>query len=167
MNRVLPSPLLSLTLFVMWLLLNQTVHPAHLLLGAVLAIVAPLLTRQFRPVIARVKKPLLIIQLMAHVFMDIMRSAINVGRLILFIRHEKLNSQFIRIPLDLTDPSGLAVLAGIINSTPGTVWVEIMPETGELSLHVFDLQEEAWWINTIKNRYEKPLMAIFESGACP
>lgn len=167
MMRLLPSPLLSLTLFIMWLLLNQTVHPAHLLLGAVLAIAAPLLTRQFRPVTARVKKPALITQLMANVLGDIVRSAINVGYLILFIRHEKLNSQFIRIPLDMKDPSGLAVLAGIINSTPGTVWVEIVPESYELSLHVFDLQEEAWWIDTIKNRYEKPLMEIFESGACP
>ncbi|WP_211242685.1 Na+/H+ antiporter subunit E, partial [Halopseudomonas bauzanensis] len=41
----------------------------------------------------------------------------------------RLNSQFIRIPLDLRDPHGLAVLACIINSTPGTVWVEIIPGT--------------------------------------
>jgi predicted nucleic acid-binding protein len=38
--------------------------------------------------------------------------------------------------LTLKDPHGLAVLAGIITSTPGTVWVEHDVETGTLTLHV-------------------------------
>jgi multicomponent K+:H+ antiporter subunit E len=47
--------------------------------------------------------------------------------------------------------------------TPGTVWVEILPERHELSLHVFDLHDQQWWIDTIRERYERPLIAIFES----
>jgi multicomponent K+:H+ antiporter subunit E len=47
--------------------------------------------------------------------------------------------------------------------TPGTVWVEILPERYELALHVFDLNDEAWWVDTIKTRYEQPLMLIFQT----
>jgi multicomponent K+:H+ antiporter subunit E len=31
-----------------------------------------------------------------------------------------------------------------------------------LTLHVLDLQDEAAWIRTIKRRYERPLMEIFQ-----
>ena len=52
----------------------------------------------------------------------------------------------------------------LINSTPGTVWVEILPEGHQLVLHVFDLHDEQWWIDTIKQRYERPLIEVFEGG---
>lgn len=45
--------------------------------------------------------------------------------------------------------------------TPGTVWVEILPDRHELVLHVFDLHDGQWWIDAIKNRYEKPIIDIF------
>jgi multicomponent K+:H+ antiporter subunit E len=73
-----------------------------------------------------------------------------------------VNSQFIKIPLDMRDPYGLAMLSCLINTTPGTVWVEILEEKHELVLHVFDLHDAQWWIDTIKERYEKPLIEIFE-----
>ena len=93
---------------------------------------------------------------------EIVRSCINVSRLILFTPRNKLNSQFIRIPLDIRNPYGLAMLSCLINSTPGTVWVEILPDTHELALHVFDLHDEQWWIDTIKTQYERPLIEVFE-----
>lgn len=55
------------------------------------------------------------------------------------------------------------MLSCLINMTPGTVWVEIFPEQHELSLHVFDLHDRQWWVDTIKGRYERPLIKIFES----
>ena len=55
------------------------------------------------------------------------------------------------------------MLSCLINSTPGTVWVEILPDSHELSLHVFDLHDAQWWVNTIKQRYEQPLREIFET----
>lgn len=162
MNRWLPSPRLSVALLVMWLLLNLSVAPGQLLLGAVLAIAAPILAKPLRPFSVHVKKPLAIIRLFVYSLKEIIRSAFNVSRIILFTHHEKVNSRFIRIPLDLRDPHGLAVLSCIINSTPGTVWVEILPDSHDLALHVFDLHEVQWWIDMIKTRYERPLIEIFE-----
>ncbi|MFA5678698.1 MAG: Na+/H+ antiporter subunit E [Pseudomonas sp.] len=163
--RWLPRPFTSACLFVVWLLLNQTLHPAHLLLAALLAVVIPLLTTPLQPLGDPVmRKPMALVRLLSMALVEIVRSCFNVGRIILLVRSDGIRSQFIRIPLDLRNPYGLAVLSCLINSTPGTVWVEILPGSHELALHVFDLHDEAWWIDTIKTRYEKPLIEIFETG---
>lgn len=163
MTRWFPSPSLSVAILVIWLLLNQSVAPAHLLLGALLAILAPLLTRPLRPLKAvPFRKPLVMIRLLSMALVEIVRSCFNVSRIILFVNPKGLQSQFIRIPLDLKSPHGLALLSCLINTTPGTVWVEILPNSNDLALHVFDLHDEQWWVDTIKTRYEQPLIEIFD-----
>ncbi|MGY3360349.1 multisubunit Na+/H+ antiporter MnhE subunit [Bradyrhizobium sp. GM0.4] len=66
------------------------------------------------------------------------------------------------IPLDMRNPYGLAMLACIITSTPGTLWVNFDAQKGLLMIHVLDLVDEAEWIRTIKQRYERHLLEIFE-----
>ena len=164
MKRWLPSPLLSVGLLLMWLLLNQTLEPGHWLLGGLLGIVAPLLARPLQPHgYAQLRRPLALLRLMGFSIVEIVRSCFNVSQIIMLRRSANVNSQFIRVPLDLRSPHGLALLSCLINSTPGTVWVEILPDTHELLLHVFDLHDEAWWIDTIKTRYEQPIIEVFEA----
>ena len=161
MKRWLPTPLVSLALLLLWLMLNQTLEPAHILLGTLIAVAVPLIIAPLRPTPVRVSRPLTIIRLTVYSLIEILRSCFNVCTLILF-GGDRLNTQFIRIPLDLRDPHGLAVLACIINSTPGTVWVEIIPGTNDLALHVFDLHDADWWVDMIKTKLEQPLIEIFE-----
>ncbi len=166
MKRWLPAPLTSAALLLTWLLLNQSVAPAHLLLGTLLAIAVPLLTRPLQPLgDPRPQRLLVLFRLLRMALVEIIRSAFNVSRIILFTNPKGVNSQFIRIPLDLRNPYGLALLSMLINTTPGTVWAEIIPGTHDLALHVFDLHDEAWWVDTIKTCYEKPLIEIFDGGA--
>jgi multicomponent K+:H+ antiporter subunit E len=164
MKRWLPSPFMSALLLVLWLLLNQSLAPADWLLGAVLAIIAPRLARPLMEPVGfpRLARSTALLRLMPMALIEIVRSAINVSALILFPGRGGVNAQFIRIPLDLRNPYGLALLSCLINMTPGTVWVEILEEGHELVLHVFDLQDAQWWIDTIKTRYEKPIMEIFQ-----
>ena len=165
MKRWLPRPLTSACLFVAWLLFNQTLHPAHLLLAGFLAFAIPRLTTRLQPLGDPVmRKPMALVRLLSMALVEIIRSCFNVARIILLVRSEGIRSQFIRIPLDLQNPYGLAMLSCLISSTPGTVWVEILPGCHELALHVFDLHDEAWWVETIKTHYEKPLIEIFETG---
>jgi len=49
MSRLFPAPLLSVALFVLWLLLNLSVSPGNLLLAAAFAVVAPMLLAPLRP----------------------------------------------------------------------------------------------------------------------
>ena len=56
----------------------------------------------------------------------------------------------------------LAALACIVTATPGTVWVEYDSMRGTMLLHVLDLVDEKAWVRTIKNKWERRLMEIFE-----
>jgi multicomponent K+:H+ antiporter subunit E len=93
---------------------------------------------------------------------DIIRSNIAVAQIILGPRRSDLTSGFVHIPLDLRNRYGLAILACIITSTPGTLWVGFNSNSGTLLIHVLDLVDESAWIELIKRRYERLLLEIFE-----
>ena len=57
MRRLIPSPPLSLALFVIWLLLNQSLEASTLLSGVLLAVAVPLLTKGLRPATVRMRRP--------------------------------------------------------------------------------------------------------------
>lgn len=164
MTPWLPFPIVSLALSALWLLLNQAFDAANVLFGVLLGVAVPLLARRLQPLgYPRLRAPLVFARLMGFALVEIVRSCFNVCHIILLRDHRSVNSQFIRVPLSMRDPYGLAMLSCLINMTPGTVWVEIFPDKHELALHVFDLHDAQWWIDTIKRRYEQPLIAIFES----
>lgn len=163
MRRWLPSPPLSLALFGVWLLLNQTLDAATLLMAAILAVVVPLLTQSLRPATVRMHKPGTALQLCWRVLGDVLKSALTVAWLLLSRRSANIHARFVEIPLQLRDPNGLAVLSMICCLTPGTAWAELSFDRSRLLLHLFDLDDEAAFIAQIKERYEAPLLEIFES----
>jgi multicomponent K+:H+ antiporter subunit E len=158
-----PPVLLVLGLTGMWLLLNGTLSFGHFLLGLALSMLMVFGFRVVRPVQPRVRRPQKALLLLWRVFVDILRSNIAVARIVLGLTGNRtIRSGFLEVPLDLRDPSGLAALATIVTSTPGTVWVDLSVDGATLTLHVLDLQDEQAWIDTIKQRYERLLMEIFE-----
>lgn len=162
MRRILPYPILSLGLFVASILLSASVAPPSLALAVLLALLAPIIMLALGVDRVRVKAPMTIMRLAIDVVGDIVRSNWAVSHIILGRRRHERTSGFIHIPLDLRDRYGLAVLAIIITSTPGTLWVEYESATGRLLLHVLDLVDEETWVRLIKDRYERRLMEIFE-----
>ena len=124
MRRVLPYPILSLGLFVASILLSASVAPPSLALAVLLALLAPIIMLALGVDRVRVKAPMAIMRLAIDVVGDIVRSNWAVSHIILGRRRHERTSGFIHIPLDLRDRYGLAVLAIIITSTPGTLWVE-------------------------------------------
>jgi multicomponent K+:H+ antiporter subunit E len=148
------------TLVVMWLLLNQTVTFGQAVVGAILAFALGPVIALFRPLQPRLHRVHLAVRLAFVVLGDIIRSNFDVALVILgFVRAK---SGFVEIPLDLRDPHGLAALAAIVTSTPGTLWVDLSSDGERLTLHVLDLKDEAQCAAWIKRRYESPLMRIFE-----
>jgi multicomponent K+:H+ antiporter subunit E len=157
------SPVLVIVLTLLWLMLNQTLAPGQILLGLVIAVVLSWSASALRPLQARMRRIDELARLVVIVFIDIIRSNIAVARVVLgLVTDRKVRSGFLQIPLDMRDPHGLAGLAMIVTSTPGTVWVGVSPEGDTLTLHVLDLKDEAEWIHLIKHRYERALMRIFE-----
>ncbi len=160
-RRWLPYPILSLLLLLIWLVFNQSIAPTTVAAGVVFALLLARVFGLLRPPKARVRHFPLLVRLFVRVVFDIVRSNIAVARLILS-RDCRANSGFIAVPLTLTDHYGLAVLACIITSTPGTIWVSHDSEANILLIHILNMGDEQSWIDTIKRRYEHPLLEIFQ-----
>lgn len=161
-TRRLP-PLLAGGLLVMWLLLNQTLSLGHVVLGLVLAAGVAWASGVLRPLRPRIRNAGLAFVLLAFALHDVVRSSFGVARIVLgLVRDRRVRSGLVTIPLELEDPHGLAVLASIVTSTPGTVWVDLDVPNSTVTLHVLDLRDEQDWIDWIKNRYERLLLRIFE-----
>jgi multicomponent K+:H+ antiporter subunit E len=157
------SPVLVVVLAGLWLLLNQSVSPGHIVLGLALAAVLAWAVSALRPLQARIRKVDTAALLILMVLKDIVTNNVSVARIVLgTARLRNIRPGFLRIPLDLRDPHGLAALALIVTATPGTVWAGLSPDGDTLTLHVLDLDDEAGLIKLIKHRYEQPLMRIFE-----
>jgi multicomponent K+:H+ antiporter subunit E len=155
--------LLIVALTGMWLLLNTTLALAHVLLGLAVSLLMVLGFRAVRPLQPRLRKPQMALLLLWRVFVDILRSNVAVARIVLGLNGTReIYSGFLDIPLDMRDPHGLAALSTIVTSTPGTIWVDLSLDGATLTLHVLDLRDEQAWIDTIKQRYERLLMEIFE-----
>ena len=162
MTRWLPFPLMALFLLVMWLLLNQSLSPGHVILGSILGIGGSWALTRLEPPAGHLRRPGAMLQLSIVVLSDIVRSNIAVARIVLGPRVRNETSGFLDIPLELNAPYGLALLALIVTATPGTLWVTFDPAKGVLTLHVLDLLDEDAWIATIKRRYEQHLLEIFQ-----
>ncbi len=160
MSRLLPYPVLAASLLVMWLVLTGP-SPGHIALGAVVALVASRIMAALEPAKPRLRRWYLIPRLVLIVLLDITRSNVAVTRNILGGSSSR-KAGFVTIPLQLRDRTGLAVLAVIITSTPGTAWVEYHSGSGRLMIHVLDLVDEREVIDQIKQRYESLLLEIFE-----
>ena len=160
MTRLVPFPMVSAGLLVLWLLLNG-LSAGHILLGGAVALIGGWAFAALEPPKMRLRRPLTVFRLAAFVFADIVRSNVAVARIILGLEPRRWTSGFVDIPLQLRDPYALAALACIITSTPGTLWVDFNEASGTLTIHVLDLVDENEWVRTIKGRYERLLLEIF------
>ena len=155
--------LLFLALVALWLLLNQSLAPGHVLLGAALALGGELAFARLRPPAKRVRfRPRALLELLCIVLADIVRSNLAVARIVLGLHRAKRTAGFLSMPLELRDPRGLAVMACIITATPGTSWARYDAARNILTIHVLDLVDEAAWIRLFKHRYERRLLEIFQ-----
>jgi len=161
-KRLVPFPFLSFLLMVLWLLLNQSLAPFDILLGAVLGLTLARVMLILDPNPPNIKRPRAIFKLFFIVAYDVIRSNFAMVSIIFSLDRRKPTSGFVNIPLQMRNRYGLAALATIITSAPGTFWAAYDSRSGVLTIHVLDLVDESHWLKTIKWRYEGLLMEIFE-----
>lgn len=163
LKKLVPAPLLSLALLGLWLVLNRSLSPGHIALGGLLGLAIPLVTAGLRPLPVRIRKPGAVLRLAFTVAHDTVLSNLAVARLLLSpMARRQHPAGFVHIPLDLRDPNGLAVLAMIVCITPGTAWAELALDRSMLLLHVLEVDDPVIIAAKVKERYERPLMEIFE-----
>ncbi len=161
-RRLVPHPLLTATIALVWMFLVNDISPASAVVGLVVGIAVPLLTGVFWLKRPPVRRPLAIAEYMAIVLWDIVVSNVQVARLVLFRRGADLRSRFVSVPLDLTSPEAITALAGTITMTPGTLTADVSADRRALLVHCLDTADPGATAAAIKHRYERRLKRIFE-----
>ena len=158
---LLPHAVLSAALAAVWSLLQQSVAPAHLLSGAVLAVLVPLLASGFLGPAARPYTWVEAVRLSGIVLWDIVVSNVVVARIVLDPT-SRPRPAWVRVPLHTRHPTAATLLAAIITTTPGTVSCVVDDERWEILVHALDLDDPQSLVEQIHTRYEAPLQRIFE-----
>ena len=153
---------LFIVLLALWLVLGESLAPADVLLGAGFALLGTLAFARLEPRAPRWRRPRAVASLIATFLADMVRSNFAVARIVLGLGGRERTSEFITLPLEMRSPAGLAALACIVTATPGTMWVRYESAESRLTIHVFDLVDQAAWTALFKQRYERRLMEIFE-----
>jgi multicomponent K+:H+ antiporter subunit E len=161
-RRLLPSPWLSLGLFGGWLLLTRSFSIGQVLMGVAVAVLMPLLLAPLRPRAGPLRRWGVLVRLILRVGRDVLWSAAQVAAGVWQAQKHPPRGTFVVVPLALQDVNALAALAMITAVVPGTVWSELAPDRSALLIHVFDLDDEAAFIQHFKTDYEQPLKEIFE-----
>lgn len=160
MKKWLPHPVLSIFLVIVWLLLVAEVSVAQVLLALFLAWAIPMSCKSFLSGMPPLRNPFAAIRLLFLVTYDIVLANIAVARLILGPTG-RLKPLFVEVPLELTQPMSISLLASIITMTPGTVSADLSEGNTFLLVHALDCDDPEMLVVEIKQRYEKPLLEIF------
>ena len=160
--RLVPHPVLTVTVAVVWLLLMNEVSVGGIILGLLLGLVVPQVTRTFWTQRPRIRRPLKIAEYAVIVLWDIVMASINVAYVVLFKTNRQIRPHFIAIPLDIYSPEAITTLAGTITMTPGTVSADLSACGRALLVHCLDTGDPDGEIANIKRRYEARLKEIFE-----
>ncbi len=155
-----PMPFHSFLLFVVWLLLNNSISAGHIVLAVFFAITIPWLVTGMRDEHPKIRKPWLAIRYICMVLKDILVANVEVALLIIGPTR-KLNPAFVAVPIHLSTDLGITILASTVSLTPGTVSTEVSKDKAWLYIHALHLTNEAELIDSIKQRYEKPIKEIF------
>ncbi len=160
-SRLLPHPLLTLTLTLAWLLLINKFTLGNLVLGLAIGFIVPVMTANYWPDRPRLRNPLMAAEYAAIVLWDIVVANIVVAAIILFKRNADIRSAWICVPLDLTSPEAITVLAGTITMTPGTVSAMLASDGRSILVHCLHIDDPDGIRDQIKARYENRLKEIF------
>lgn len=161
-RSVLPHPLLTLMLAVVWCLLTNSIGINAILFGLVLGVVIPLVTYPYWPDAPKLGKPAKMFVYVLIVIWDILVANVVVAWIVVTRRNSAMRATWVTIPLDIRTPEAITILAGTITLTPGTVSADLSDEGHCLLVHALDAYNAASVRDEIKERYERRLKEIFE-----
>jgi multicomponent K+:H+ antiporter subunit E len=161
-RRLVPHPIVSILLLVVWIMLVNKVTVGNLILGALFGLAVPVITAPYWPDRPKVHRPFKVVEYVLIVLWDIIRANIEVAFIILFKPNKKIESHWINVPLELTSAEAITVLAGTITMTPGTVSAMLSADGGNILVHCLHTHDPDAVRDEIKHRYERRLKEIFQ-----
>lgn len=160
-KRLIPHPLLTLILTVVWMLLQNELSAGMIVFGFMLGVIIPWGTSIWWPDTPKGFRPGKMIGYSFVVIWDIIVANIQVAWIVLTVPTSKLKPAWIVVPLKLREPEAITMLAGTITLTPGTVSADLSDQGHSLLVHVLHTDDPDAVLNDIKTRYEARLMEIF------
>ena len=161
MKRILPHPLLSLVIALLWMGLVNRWAVGSLIFALLLGLAIPLLTRAWWPDRPRIRAPGRIVEYLCVVVWDIIRANIGVARIVLFMPRRDLRPAWVVVPLTLRQPEAITALAATITLTPGTVSCDLSQDGRAQLVHCLHAPDPAAVRDEIVTRYEARLTRIF------
>ncbi len=160
--RLLPHPLLTALLAVVWCLLVNEIKLGTVVFGVILGLLIPIATAAYWPDRPPVARPWKLVSYLLLVMWDIIKANIAVAMIVLFKSNKDMRPNWVVIPLDLRTPEAITLLAGTITLTPGTVSTDLSDDGKALLVHALDAPDPDAVRDDIKQRYERRLKEIFE-----
>ncbi|WP_298843974.1 Na+/H+ antiporter subunit E [uncultured Roseobacter sp.] len=159
---LLPHPLLTVLLAIVWTLLQNDVSAGMVVFGLILGVIIPLMTSIWWPESPRGFHMGRMIRYSIVVIWDILVANVQVAWIVLTVPNSKLKPAWIVIPLELRQPEAITLLAGTITLTPGTVSADLSNEGHSLLVHVLHTDDPDAVCRDINTRYQRRLKEIFE-----
>ncbi|WP_020558730.1 Na+/H+ antiporter subunit E [Thiofilum flexile] len=160
-KKLIPHPILSVMLIIIWLLLNNDFSVGQMVLGAILGVVIPIITTGFWPDQVDAQKPWLWVKFFGVVIYDIIAANILVARWILG-RSQTLRPAFMELTIELTSPLAISILASTISLTPGTVSCSLSADKRRLLIHSLHVENISIALVQMHERYQKPLLEMIK-----
>lgn len=158
---LMPHPLLTLILAIVWVLLQNDVTAGMVVFGIILGILIPWATSIWWPDTPQGFRMGKMVSYSFIVIWDIVVANIQVAWIVLTVPNSKLKPAWIVVPLELKQPEAITVLAGTITLTPGTVSADLSDQGHSLLVHVLHTDDPDGVRDEIKERYERRLLEIF------
>lgn len=162
MKRWLSNPGLSVVVLASWCALTGSLSVNSLVFGALLGIAIPALVAPFWPESLSIRSTPRAIRYAALVVWDICVANIIVARIVLFLPVRDLRPAWVAVPLRLTNPEAIVILAGTITMTPGTLTADLSADGRSLLVHCLHAPNPAAVRDDIINRYESRLLEFME-----
>ncbi len=161
LRKLFPHPLLSATLVLIWMMLTNSLAYGSFVMACILGTGIPLLTAAYWPDRPRIRRPLSLMAYVVLVVWDVIVANVQVAWIILFLPSDKIRSAWIVVPVELTSPEAISLLAGTITMTPGTLTADMSSDGKVLLIHALHAPDPASVCADIKSRYEARLKRIF------
>lgn len=162
LRHVLPHPVLTSTLVLVWLLLANDLSIGSFVLAVAVGVAVPIVTAPYWPDRPKLRLGWPLLRYLGVVLWDILIANFQVAWVILTRPSSQLRSTWLVVPLEVRSPEAITVLAGTISLTPGTVSTDLSACGRVLLVHALDVADDVEAVAVIKARYEAPLKEIFE-----
>lgn len=158
---LIPHPLLTLILTIVWILLQNEISAGMMVFGLILGIIIPWGTSVWWPDTPKSFRVGKMAVYSLVVIWDIIVANIEVAWIVLTVPTSKLKPAWIVVPLELREPEAITMLAGTITLTPGTVSADLSSDGRSLLVHVLHTDDPDAIRDDILTRYEARLLEIF------